>query len=203
MGQKDKRVDAYIAKSAEFARPILKQLRGVVHKGCPGVEETLKWGFPHFQYHGILCSMAAFKEHCAFGFWKASIMTDPEKRLTTMGKTAMGHFGRIQDLSDLPPEKTILAYVKEAARLNEEGVKVPVKRKPAPKTELVVPDYVVAALKRNKKASKSFEGFSYSHKKEYLEWITEARTEETRNKRLATAIEWMAEGKSRNWKYQR
>ena len=202
MGKKDKRVDAYIAKSAGFAKPILNHLRDLVHSGCPDVEETIKWGFPHFDYKGIMASMASFKEHCAFGFWKASLMTDPENRLTGMGETAMGHFGRITRLTDLPNDKIMLRYIKEAAKLNEEGIKIARKPKSTEKKLLIVPDYFKKALNKNKIASKTFESFSYSHKKDYLEWVTEAKTEETREKRISTALEWMAEGKSRNWKYE-
>jgi uncharacterized protein YdeI (YjbR/CyaY-like superfamily) len=203
MGKKDKRVDTYIEKSADFAKPILHHLRQLIHQACPDVEETIKWGFPNFDYHGIMCNMASFKHHCAFGFWKASLMSDPRKILSTTGENSMGHLGKIASLKDLPPDKTLLAYVKEAAKLNEEGVKRPMKPKSTEKKELIVPDYFKKALNKNKTASKVFEAFSYSHKKDYIEWITEAKTEETRNKRLTTAIEWIAEGKGRNWKYQK
>ena len=131
MGRKDPRVDAYIAKSADFAKPILRHLREIVHKGCPEVEETMKWSFPHFMYKGMLCSMASFKNHCAFGFWKGTLIV-PEK------PEAMGQFGRITKLSDLPKDGVLLGYVREAARLNETGEKVP--RKPRePKKELSTP----------------------------------------------------------------
>jgi uncharacterized protein YdeI (YjbR/CyaY-like superfamily) len=199
---KDKRVDAYIAKSAAFARPILTHIRGLVHKAVPDVGETMKWSFPHFDYHGIMCSMAAFKEHCAFGFWKASLMSDPKKILGQVGETAMGHFGRITGLKDLPSDKTLVSYIKEAAKLNRDGVKLSPKPKVA-KKELKVPDYFMSTLERNKKALATFDGFSPFNKRDYLEWVTEAKTEDTREKRLATAIQWMAEGKTRNWKYVR
>ena len=201
MGKTDKRLDVYIAKSAEFAKPILSHLRDLIHSGCPEVEETIKWGFPHFDYNGIMCSMAAFKQHCAFTFWKASIMSDPNKILQKMGNTAMGQFGQIKDLSDLPADKILLAYIKEAAKLNKEGAKLPAKTKPAEKKELVIPDYFMQALNKNKKALKTFEDFNYSNKKEYVNWILEAKSEETRNSRLKTAVEWMSEGKPRLWKY--
>lgn len=201
MAKKDKRVDAYIAKSAPFAKPILNHLRELIHKACPDVEETIKWGFPHFEYHGVLCSVASFKNHCAFGFWKASIMKDPHKILTPVAKTAMGHFGQLKSPSDLPSDKILTLYIQEAMRLNLEGIKRPAKEKPAEKKELVAPDYLKAALKKNKKALKTFEDFSFTNKKEYIEWVTEAKNEETRNKRLNTAVEWMAEGKIRHWKY--
>jgi uncharacterized protein YdeI (YjbR/CyaY-like superfamily) len=200
MPKKDKRIDNYIAKSQEFARPILNHLRGLVHKACPEVEETMKWSFPHFDYAGgTICSMASFKKHAVFGFWKASIMKDPHKILSA--SDAMGHFGKLQSLKDLPSDKILIDYIKEAARLNKDGVKLPAKTKTAHKKELVIPDYFMKALGKNKKALKTFETFSPANKREYVEWITGAKSEETRNKRLETAINWMAEGKIRNWKY--
>lgn len=202
MEHTDKRIDAYIAKSAPFAQAILQHLRALVHKAVPQVTETIKWGMPFFEYEGQLCNMAAFKQHCAFGFWKASLMKDPEGLLQQMEKSAMGHLGQIRGLEDLPADKILLAYIKQAAALNEQGIKAPAKT-PKAQEALEVPDYLKKALAKNKAAAKTFEGFSYSNKKEYLEWLTEAKTEDTRIKRLNTAIEWMAEGKSRNWKYMK
>ena len=201
MGTKDRRVDAYIIASAEFAKPVLSHLRKVIHAGCPDVEETIKWGFPHFMYKGILCSMASFKEHCAFGFWKGSLLEDREKTLEKVGKTAMGHLGRITALSDLPSEKVLLRYIKEAMALNDEGVKVPSRSKPKGDRKLDVPGDLMAALRKNKKALATFKGLNYTNKKDYVEWVTEARRDETRRRRLETAVAWMAEGKPRNWKY--
>ena len=199
----DKRIDTYIMKSAEFARPILIHLRGLIHHACPDVEETLKWSMPHFDCQGeMMCGMAAFKYHCSFGFWKASLMKDKNK-IFSESEQAMGHMGKIKSLDDLPSDKVLIAYIKEAAKLNKEGVRLPPRKKSPASKELVVPDYFIKELKRNKKALNTFENFSYSHKKEYVEWITEAKTEETRNKRLETAINWMAEGNGRNWKYER
>lgn len=200
MPKKDPRVDAYIAQAADFAKPILKHLRQLVHAGCPEVEETIKWRFPSFMHRGILCGMAAFKNHCTFGFWKYELLFD-KKELADCEKNGMGQFGRITSLDDLPKDSILLGYIRKAARLNEEGVKVPSRSQPKPKAPLVVPDYFIGELKRNKKALATFEAFSYSHKKEYLEWITEAKAEETRQRRLGTAIEWMSQGKARNWKY--
>ncbi len=195
MGTRDPRIDAYIAKSAGFARPILKHIREVVHTGCPDVEETMKWSMPHFMYQGMLCGMAAHKHHCSFGFWKGSLIFDESK-------PGMGHLGAITSLDDLPPKKELIGYVKKAAKLNEEGVSV--KRVPkAPKKPLPVPDDLAAALKRSKAARTHFEAFSPSQRREYIEWITEAKTDATREKRLVTAVEWMEEGKQRNWKYQK
>lgn len=203
MAKKDPRIDAYIANSAPFAKPILSHLRSLVHKACPEVEETMKWSFPHFDYKGeMMCSMAAFKEHCAFNFWKASLMKDPVLIENARAETAMGHLGRITSLKSLPADKKMTAYIKEAVKLNADKVKI-VKAKPAEKAELVIPVDLAASLKKNKKAQTTFEQFSYSNKKEYVTWITEAKTEDTRNKRLTQAIEWMAEGKIRHWKYAR
>lgn len=192
----DKRIDAYIEKSKDFARPILEHLRQLVHKACPDVEEAIKWGSPHFDYKGSLAGMASFKEHCAFGFWKHTLL-----EATELQRSAMGSFGRITSLKDLPKDKQIVALIHQAMELNEKGIKVP--KKPATaKGEVVVPPELTAALEKNTKAKAQFEKFSPSHRREYSEWITEAKTEPTRDKRIATAIEWLSEGKSRNWKYE-
>jgi uncharacterized protein YdeI (YjbR/CyaY-like superfamily) len=198
MGKKDPRVDAYISNAAPFARPILARIRDTVHASCPDVEEAIKWSFPHFMYKGMLCSMAAFKQHAAFGFWKGSLVTGGPR-----SDDAMGHFGRITTVDDLPPRQVLARLIKKAAALNDQGVTVPrVPRKATPKAVSVPPD-VAAALRKNKSAQRCFAALSPSHKREYLEWITEARTEPTRARRLAQAVEWMADGKSRNWKYER
>jgi uncharacterized protein YdeI (YjbR/CyaY-like superfamily) len=198
MASKDPRIDAYIAKSADFAKPILKHLRKVVHAGCPNVEETLKWSMPHFDYKGVMCGMAAFKEHCAFGFWKSELILGRDKQEEKRG---MGSFGCIKSLKDLPNEETLIGYVKQAAALNEAGIKVPGRAQPKKRAPIPVPHYFAAALKKNAKARTTFESFPPSHRREYLEWVTEAKREETRNERLAKTIKWLAEGKSRNWKY--
>ena len=197
MGTRDPRVDAYIARSAEFARPILSHLREIVHSACPEVEETLKWNAPHFMYRGMLAGMSAFKAHCAFGFWKGSLVTGGDGGVEAQ---AMGQFGRITSLDDLPPRRVIIGYVKQAMKLNEEGVKTP-KRRKTPKPEPLMPAELAAALAKNAKARATFDAFSPSHQREYVEWIAEAKGEETRQRRLANALEWMAEGKARNWKY--
>jgi uncharacterized protein YdeI (YjbR/CyaY-like superfamily) len=201
MAKRNEKIDAYIANSAEFAQPILRHLRELVHKACPEIEESWKWSFPNFDYKGIVCSMAAFKQHCSFGFWKASLMSDPHK-LLTQSREAMGQMGQLKSLADLPPDEVLIAYIKEAVELNEKGVKIP-KPKANANKDLQIPDYLVSALESNEAASQTFENFSYSNKKEYVEWLTEAKTEETRSKRLAAALEWMGEGKARNWKYAR
>jgi uncharacterized protein YdeI (YjbR/CyaY-like superfamily) len=197
-----KQVDAYVAKSAPFAQPILEHLRELVHTACPDVVETIKWSFPHFDYKGMLCNMAAFKNHCSFGFWKGALMSDPNKVMTPVGRTSMGSFDRITSLDDLPSDKIMLAYIREAMKLNDENLKLPVKKTSTKKAaEVKVPAYFTQVLKKDKKAYATFTAFSPSHRKEYVEWITEAKTEETRKKRIETAIEWLSEGKSRHWKY--
>ncbi len=203
MPDKIKTIDDYIAKSAAFAQPILNHLRKLVHQACPDIEEKIKWSFPHFDYKGdMLCHMAAFKQHAAFGFWKAALMKDPVLMQEARSESAMGHLGRITSLSDLPPDKKLIAWIKEAMALNDNGIKLPSKSA-KPQKELVIPEYILKAIKKNKKAWQVFESFPYSHKKEYVMWITEAKTAETRLRRLATAIEWIAEGKGRNWKYEK
>lgn len=198
MGKKDPRIDAYIADSAAFAKPILKELRSIVHEACPEVEETMKWSFPHFMYEGILCSMASFKEHCAFGFWRGKeIVPDGAER----NAEGMGHLGRITSLDDLPPRATIAGWVKKAAELNASGSKRPAKPRAKTVAPVEVPPSLAAALGKNRKAQAAFDAFSPSHRREYVEWITEAKREETREKRIAQALEWLAEGKPRNWKY--
>jgi uncharacterized protein YdeI (YjbR/CyaY-like superfamily) len=201
MGNRNPKFDVYISRAPQFAQPILEHLREVVHQGCPETIETIKWGFPNFEYKGILCSMAAFKQHCAFGFWKGSIMSDPKNVMAQIGRTSMGQFDRITSLSDLPSDKILLSYIKEAMKLNDDDVKLPQRSKPKGDKILKVPPYFLKELKKNKAALKTFEGFSYSNKKEYVEWVEEAKTVATRDKRMETALEWMAEGKIRNWKY--
>lgn len=198
---KNRLIDSYIKKSAEFAKPVLNHLRELVHSACPEVEEKMKWSFPHFDYKGeMMCSMAAFNQHCAFGFWKASLMKNSQKMFEKYGKTAMGHLGQIKNLKDLPPDKVLIAGIKEAMKLNEDGIKTP-KSKQVTKEDINTPDYFMTALKKNKKALETFQNFNASHVREYVEWITDAKTEATRNKRIETALEWLSEGKSRNWKY--
>lgn len=199
--QTDPRVDAYIAKSAAFAQPILKHLRALVHEAIPDIEETIKWSMPSFgRAGGIVCHVAAFKAHCALGFWHqgmAAVIGDHGSK----ADEAMGSFGRITSLADLPSDKTMLGYFKQAAKLGESDVPARPKPKAKPKSTTVAPDDLAAALKKNKAAAATFEKFSPSHRREYIEWITEAKRPETREKRLATTLEWLAEGKSRNWKY--
>jgi len=195
VGNRDPRVDAYIAKSAEFARPILDHIRELIHEAIPDVEEDIKWGAPFFNHEGVICGIAAFKQHCAINMWKASLILGEKQ------SDSAGHFGRITKLSDLPTEAKLKGYFKEAARLNEAGVKQPRARKPASKLE--VPRELRLALKSNRKAAAAFEKFPPSHKREYSQWIAEAKGEDTRARRVKSAIEWIAEGKGRNWKYEK
>jgi hypothetical protein len=194
MKNTDTRVDSYIAKAPPFAQPILEHLREIVHEGCPDVEETLKWNFPHFMYKGMLCSMAAFKQHCAFGFWKGALLEHAPSR----GLEAMGQFGRLTTVADLPPRKALIELVAQAAKLNDQGVKTPkvrkpeLPRRPAPKA----PSAFLAALRKKKKALATYEALSPSHKREYLEWIDEAKSDDTRRRRIDSAIERMSQGKT-------
>jgi uncharacterized protein YdeI (YjbR/CyaY-like superfamily) len=205
VGKKDKRIDAYIARSADFAKPILKHLRDLLHEGCPDCVETIKWSMCSFDYKGPFVSMAAFKEHAVLGFWKAELIKDPKHYLqprSKQGGEAMGHMGRITSMKDLPPDRVMLDFIRQARKLNDERVKLPAKPKKEKKA-LKVPGYFLKELKRDKKVMENFTAFSPSHKAEYIEWITEAKTDATREKRMATALEWIGEGKPRNWKYMR
>ena len=194
----DPRIDAYIAKAAPFAQPILTRLRELVHRGCPEVVETIKWSTPAFDFHGPLAHMAAFKAHCVFGFWKGKLVAELASEAE-----AMGQFGKIRALEDLPPDEVVMAWTRRAAELNASGVKLerPVKHA---KPVLEMPEDLAAELakKLHAKARATFEGFPPSHRREYLEWLADAKRPETRAKRLATTLEWLGEGKSRNWKYQ-
>lgn len=203
MAHTDARVDAYIAKAPDFAKPVLSHLRKLMHEADGDITETIKWGVPAFEHKGLVANMAAFKQHCAFGFWKASLIPDPKGLLACKDGSA-GSLGRITSLADLPAATTLKKLISEAIKLNEAGVTTP--KKPAAKktsAPVTVPPYLKALLKKHPKAAAVFEAFSPSHKKEYVEWVIDAKTEATREKRMATMLEWLAEGKSRNWKYQR
>jgi len=189
------KVDEYIAKSADFAQPILNKLRELVHQAHPDIEETIKWGMPNFEYKGMLFNMAAFKQHCAFGFWKQKLI----EGLNSNGD-GMGSLGKIKSLNNLPEDELLLMYMKEAILLNEKGIQLPKVKKE--KKKLVVPVGLKDALIKHPKANEVFEKFSYSHKKEYIEWVDEAKRETTKLKRINQTIEWLKEGKHRNWKYE-
>ena len=196
MAAKDPRVDAYIEKAQPFAKPILRQLRKLAHVACPEVVETIKWGVPAFEYKGPMCGMAAFKAYCTFGFWKSSLMEG-----LPVADNPMSQFGRMTSIDDLPPEKTIVSLIKQAKKLNDEGIKIKREVK-APKPPVKVPPYFATALKKNKKAQATFDAFPPSHRREYVEWIADAKQEATRDRRIAQAVEWIAQGKGRNWKYE-
>ena len=203
MGKKDPRVDAYIARSAEFAKPILRHLRKLVHAASPKVDETIKWSFPHFVHQGIVCGLAAFKGHCAFGFWKRALLRDRLAGLPRGDRKGMGQFGRITSVLQLPGEGALIRLVRAAVDLNERGVKSPSRSRPRGDRKVRVPAYFLAALRKNRKALAAFKGFSHTNKKDYVDWVTEAKGAETRRRRLETSVAWMAEGKVRNWKYIR
>ena len=198
MGTRDKRIDAYIAKAAEFARPILTEIRARVHASCPEVVETIKWGMPSFEHHGPFIGMAAFKAHCTLGFWKHDLVVGAEGK----SKQAMGSFGRLTELSQLPTKAQFARYVKKAMALNEQGVKAE-RKKMRPATPAKLHPEFAAALKKNAGARATLDGFPPGQRREYVEWIAEAKRDETRARRIEQAIVWLAEGKRRNWKYER
>ncbi|HEY3429608.1 MAG TPA: YdeI/OmpD-associated family protein [Cyclobacteriaceae bacterium] len=197
MGKRSARVDDYIINSPEFARPILEHLRELVHQACPQVEESIKWGVPSFEYKGLLFGFAAFKAHCGFGFWKFKLLKDPKDFLNSNGAMT-----KVKSIKDLPPNKVILDFIRQAKKLNNDGVKLPSRTKKVSKP-IIVPTYFSKVLQSNKIASATFRAFSPSHRREYIEWITEAKTETTREKRLKTTLEWLEQGKPRNWKYMK
>lgn len=200
MGARFVEVDAYIVRAAPFARPILKRLRKLFHQGCPQIDEKIKWGFPSFEYKGLLGGFAAFKQHVDFGFWKGKLLKDRTGYFAKRKTDSMLGM-KLRDISELPPDKVLLDLIRQAAKLNEKGIKLP-PRKKKPKTALSIPPDFATAIRKNKKALATFDAFSYSCRREYIEWIAEAKREETRNRRIEQAIDWMAQGKPRNWKYR-
>ncbi|WP_027380498.1 YdeI/OmpD-associated family protein [Chryseobacterium daeguense] len=195
-------VDEYIEKSADFAKPILNYLREVVHEVCPDCEEAIKWKFPTFMYKGkILCSMVAFKNYCSMGFWLHGEMKTIKNLETDVEKTNMFSLGKITTTEDLPPKPQLTKIIQEAMELTDMGVTL--KKAPPSKTEIAVPDEFQSALNENKKALQVFEKASPSFRKEYITWIIDAKTEATRNKRIDQVLEWISEGKGRNWKYEK
>jgi uncharacterized protein YdeI (YjbR/CyaY-like superfamily) len=201
MSKLDPRVDQYIAEAPEFARPILTHLRQLVHSACPQVEETIKWRMPFFTCQGMVCHMAAFKAHCSLGFWHRQLIAAAHPDFEGISGDGMGQFGRLRSVKDLPRDSAIIRYVREAVRLNEAGAKKPAPDPKARKPEPKVPLELTRELKKSKAAADTFMAFSPSHRREYIEWIAEAKRTETRAKRVATAIEWLAQGKTRHWKY--
>lgn len=198
MPNTDKRVDAYIAKAQPFAQPILRHIRAVMHEACPDVVETIKWGMPHFEYHGNLAGMSAFKAHAAFGFWKGELVTGKLPGATD----AMWGFGKLTSVKDLPSKRQLVGYIKKAMKLNAEGVAKPKPVKRA-KAGLAMPDDLAAALKRSARARKTWEGFPPGKRREFIEWVTGAKRAETRERRVEGAVALLGEGKSLNWKYEK
>lgn len=201
------KVDAYLAKAKPFAQPILDHLRNLIHKACPDVEETIKWSRPFFEYRGtILCNISAFKEHCSLGFWGQE-MAPVLQEAGVLGNEGMGSLGRITSLKDLPSDKLLIGWLRQAADSIAGGRNIsPIAARhkvvKAPKPTLEAPPEFTSALSKSKKASSAFASFSPSARREYIEWIVEAKRPQTRDKRIATALEWIAEGKQRNWKYE-
>jgi uncharacterized protein YdeI (YjbR/CyaY-like superfamily) len=201
MGKRITAIDAYIARQQPFARPVLEYLRDLVHETCPDAVEVIKWGHPNFEYKGPFAGMAAFKAHATFGFWKHSLLVDGKATLGKSDEKAMGSFGRLTSVDDLPGRRTLVALVKRAMKLNDDGIKNPARSGPRKPVVVKPPAYFMAAVRANRKAVATWEGFAPSHKRDYVDWVTEARTEPTREKRLATTVAWLAQGKKRNWKY--
>lgn len=193
----DPRIDAYIGRAAPFARPILEHLRELVHAQCPDAVETIKWGMPHFDYRGVLCSMAAFKGHVAFGFWKHEMVIPDAQR----SNAAMGQLGRITVLTELPSDDVLCGWIRVAMALNEQSIPSR-ERNTRAWSELAIPADLAAALQADPAAQARFQGFAPGQQREYVEWLEAAKRPDTRSRRLAQAIAWIAEGKLRNWKYQ-
>jgi uncharacterized protein YdeI (YjbR/CyaY-like superfamily) len=193
----DPRVDTYIEKAAEFAQPILRHFRALVHKAEPKIEEAMKWSMPFFLHQGIVCNMAAFKNHASINFWKGNLIFDGD---TKKREEALGNFGKLTSVTQLPADRVMIGYIRKAVELNTKGVKKPAREK-KDKAELTVPAELASSLRKNKAASIAFDKFSYSHRKEYIDWISGAKREETRQKRVAQAVEWISRGKPQNWRY--
>lgn len=193
----DPRIDAYIDdKAAAFAQPILRHLRAMIHEACPDGEETIKWGMPSFTYKGkILAGMASFKAHATFGYWNDAMLKEDEKN-----RSAMGQFGRLASLDDLPPRAALIELTRRSMALIESGAKP--ERQRTPKSPLPVPQDLQAAIDAAPSAKATWDGFPPSCQREYVEWVTEAKRDETRAKRLNQTVEWLAEGKRRHWKYE-
>jgi hypothetical protein len=204
MGTRDRRVDAYIARLPDFSREICTRFRSIVHECAPEIDEDIKWGHPSFMHKGIVCGMAAFKAHVVIHFWKTALLTGSHARRATDDKT-LERLARVTSASELPPKTAIAGFLKAAVKLNDGAVKAPSPTKAARKTRapLRTPPIFSKALERNAKAKATYDGFSASHRREYVEWITEAKSSETRDRRIEQALGWLAEGKPRNWKYMK
>jgi len=184
----DKRIDDYIASAQPFAQPVLRHFRKLVHTTCPDVVETIKWRMPFFEYKGTMCHMAAFKQHSVIGFWKASLFKDQSLVITAQSEVAMGHLGKITSLKDLPSDKKLIGYIKEAMQLNEAGAKLP-KNSTTSTSTPELPDILVTAFRKNKKAQQLFEAMAPSHRKEYINWLNDAKKTETQERRLAKMMD--------------
>jgi uncharacterized protein YdeI (YjbR/CyaY-like superfamily) len=198
--------DEYQAAASEFARPIMAHLRKLVHAQCPEVVEQIKWGIPHFDYKGeMLCIFAGYKNHCAFTFWKESLMSDARLKANPDAKAAKRFMGKLTALSDLPPDGELIAFIQEAMALNDQGVKIAPRRdaRPASAADIAIPDAFAEQLSRHAQTNEVFQSKSPSFRKEYIVWIADAKTDQTRQKRIDEALEWIAEGKGRFWKYEK
>lgn len=206
MSQFSSKVDDYIAKSSDFAKPILAHLRLLIHETCPEAQEAVKWGIPHFDYKDqMMCILAAYKQHCSLSFWKAELMSDPRLKDNAKLIPTKRYAGKLRSLADLPPDPELIAYIKEAMALNESGAKLEKPKPDKAKSDKVItdniPDYFSEKLEKNPLAKEIFEAKSSSFRKDYITWITDAKTEATRQSRMEQALEWIAEGKRRFWQY--
>jgi len=198
--------DEYQKAAADFAKPIMAHLRELMHRACPEVVEEIKWGIPHFDYRGeMMCIFAAYKNHCAFTFWKESLMSDARLKANPDAKPTKRFMGKLTALSDLPSDGELIAFVHEAMALNDRGVKIAPRRddRPAKAAEIVVPDAFAEQLSRHGQANAVFQSKSPSFRKEYVAWIADAKTDQTRQKRITESLEWIAQGKGLFWKYEK
>ncbi|HTJ52512.1 MAG TPA: YdeI/OmpD-associated family protein [Cyclobacteriaceae bacterium] len=203
MSTLNKKVDTYIDNSADFAKELLEYLRNIIHKTCPDVEEDIKWGTPHYSYKGDhLCMMAGFKNHCSFSLYKAELMKDKAIQDSVKAGKKFGYMDKLKSVSELPKKNILISLIKEAMTLNEQGIKKEVSKSAKSKV-LEVPDYFEKELKANTKAKEVFYSKSDSFRKEYIVWISDAKTDETRHKRMDEALEWIADGKGRFWKFKK
>lgn len=198
--------DEYQEAASDFAKPILSHLRELLHQHCPEVVEEIKWGIPHFDYKGeMLCIFAAYKNHCSFSFWKESLMSDARLKANPDLKAARRFMGKLSSLSDLPPDGELIAFIREAMALNDKGVKRAPRQdaKAAKAAAIDMPDAFAEQLSRHAQANEVFQSKSASFRKEYVTWIADAKTDQTRQKRIDESLQWIAQGKGRFWKYEK